>query len=37
MQSVVLNNLNHDIITSYPLRVTPISQNLDKPSAGVSV
>jgi hypothetical protein len=37
MQSAVLNSLNHDIMALYPLRVTPISQNLGPPSAGVSV
>ncbi len=36
MQSAGLNSLNHDIMASYPLRVTPISQNLGQPSAGVS-
>ncbi len=25
MQSAVLNSLNHDIMASYPLRFTPIS------------
>ena len=32
-----LTSLNHDIMASYPLRLTPISQNLGPPSARVSV
>ena len=37
MQSAGLTSLNHDIMASYPLRLTPISQNLGPPSADVSV
>ncbi len=37
MQSVVVYSLNHDTITSYGLRLTPIFQNLPPTCTGITM